>query len=109
MLSLAAVVVLFLLLCPLPMRVAGNAVVVPQHLVTVAAPMDGNVDKVYAHEGQRVAAGEVLGTINDWQWRANLAAAEAKYQQAMLADGKRSGPRQRAGRRRPRQCRLSAL
>ena len=23
--------------------------------------------------------------INDWQWRANLAAAEAKYQQALLA------------------------
>ena len=81
----AAGVLLFLLLCPLPMRVAGNAVVVPQNLVTVAAPMDGNVDKVYAHEGQRVAAGEILGTINDWQWRANLAAAEAKYQQAMLA------------------------
>ena len=67
------------------MRVEGTAVVVPQHLATVAAPVDGNVDKVYAHEGQRVAAGEILGTLNDWQWRANLAAAEAKYQQAMLA------------------------
>jgi RND family efflux transporter MFP subunit len=83
--SVAAVVLLFLLLCPLPMRVAGNAVVVPQNVVTVAAPMEGNVDKVYAHEGQRVGAGEILGTLNDWQWRANLAAAEAKYQQAMLA------------------------
>ncbi len=83
--SVAAAVLLFLLLCPLPMRVVGTAVVVPQSLVTVAAPVDGNVDKVYAHEGQRVAAGEILGTINDWQWRANLAAAEAKYQQAMLA------------------------
>ncbi len=83
--SVAAAVLLFLLLCPLPMRVAGNAVVVPQNLVTVAAPMEGNVDKVYAHEGQRVAAGEILGAINDWQWRANLAVAEAKYQQALLA------------------------
>ncbi len=83
--SVAAAVLLFLLLCPLPMRVVGNAVVVPQNIVTVAAPVDGNVDKVYAHEGQRVVAGEILGTINDWQWRANLAAAEAKYQQAMLA------------------------
>lgn len=76
--------ILFLALCPLPMRVAGDAVVEPQHLATVAAPMDGNVDKVYAHEGQRVAAGEILGSLNDWQWRANLAAAEAKYQQALL-------------------------
>jgi RND family efflux transporter MFP subunit len=80
----AAVMVLFLVVCPLPMRVAGDAVVEPQHLATVAAPVDGNVDKVYAHEGQRVAAGAVLGALNDWQWRANLAAAEAKYQQALL-------------------------
>lgn len=80
----AAAVVLFLVICPLPMRVAGDAVVEAQHLATVAAPVDGNVDKVYVHEGQRVAAGEVLGALNDWQWRANLAAAEAKYQQALL-------------------------
>ena len=81
----AAAVVLFLAFCPLPMRVAGDAVVEAQHLATVAAPVEGNVDKVYVHEGQRVAAGEVLGSLNDWQWRANLAAAEAKYQQALLA------------------------
>jgi len=80
----AAAVVLFLAFCPLPMRVAGEAVVEAQHMATVAAPVDGNVDKVYVHEGQRVAAGEVLGALNDWQWRANLAAAEAKYQQALL-------------------------
>jgi RND family efflux transporter MFP subunit len=79
-----AAAILFLALCPLPMRVAGDAAVEPQHLATVAAPLDGNVDKVYAHEGQKVAAGEVLGALNDWQWRANLAAAEAKYQQALL-------------------------
>jgi RND family efflux transporter MFP subunit len=80
----AAAVGLFLAFCPLPMRLAGDAVVEPQHTVTVAAPVDGNVGKVYAHEGQRVAASEVLGTLNDWQWRANLTAAEAKYQQALL-------------------------
>lgn len=81
----AAALALFLAFCPLPMRVAGDAVVAPQHLVTVAAPVDGNVDKVYAHEGQRVSAGEVLGSLNDWQWRADQAAAEARYQQALLA------------------------
>jgi len=80
----AVALYLFLAFCPLPMRVAGDAVVEAQHLATVAAPVDGNVDKVYVHEGQRVAAGEVLGVLNDWQWRANLAAAEAKYQQALL-------------------------
>jgi RND family efflux transporter MFP subunit len=76
--------VLFLSFVPLPMRVSGDAVVAPQHLVTIAAPVDGNVTAVYAHEGQRVAAGEVLGAMNDWQWRADLASSEAKYQQAML-------------------------
>jgi RND family efflux transporter MFP subunit len=77
--------VLFLSFCPLPMRISGEAVVAPQHLVTIAAPVDGNVTAVFAHEGQRVQAGQVLGAMNDWQWRADLASTDAKYQQAMLA------------------------
>ncbi|HLY43144.1 MAG TPA: efflux RND transporter periplasmic adaptor subunit [Terracidiphilus sp.] len=76
--------VIFLSFCPFPLRVAGDAVVAPQHLVTIAAPVDGNVDAVYAHEGQHVSAGETLGAMNDWQWRTDLAASEAKYQEAML-------------------------
>ena len=75
---------LFLSFFPLPMRLGCDAVVAPQHLVTIAAPVDGNVTKVLAHEGQHVAAGEVLGEMNDWQWRADLASNEARYQQAML-------------------------
>ncbi len=75
---------LFLAFCPLPMRLAGDAIVAPQHLVTIAAPVDGNVTAVYAREGQRVTAGQVLGAMNDWQWRADLASTQAKYQQAML-------------------------
>jgi RND family efflux transporter MFP subunit len=83
--GVAAGAALFLTFCPLPMRITANATVAPQHLATVAAPVDGNVEAVYAHEGQRVAAGEVLGKLNDWQWRSDLAAAEARYQQAELA------------------------
>ena len=75
--------VLFLSFFPLPMRISGDAVVAPDHLVTIAAPVDGNVTSVVAHEGQMVAAGEVLGAISDWQWRAELSSAQAKYQQAM--------------------------
>lgn len=75
---------LFLAFCPLPMRVSGDAIIAPQHLVTIAAPADGNVAAVYVHEGQRVAAGDALGVLNDWQWRSDLAASEAKYQEAML-------------------------
>ena len=87
----AAVVVLFLVFCPLPMRVAGEAVVEPQHLVTIAAPADGNVATVAAREGQRVVAGELLGSMNDWQWKADLAAAQAKYGAAELKYGGEPG------------------
>jgi RND family efflux transporter MFP subunit len=80
----AAVVLLFLLFFPLPMRISGDATVEPQHLVTIAAPTDGNVETVAVREGQRVAAGEQLGTMNDWQWKADLAAAQAKYEAAEL-------------------------
>ena len=80
----AVVVMAFLVLCPIPMRIAGEAVVAPQRLATVAAPLDGNVAKVYAHEGQRVAAGDLLGAMNDLQWRMDMAAAEAKYHSAQL-------------------------
>jgi transcriptional regulator with GAF, ATPase, and Fis domain/multidrug resistance efflux pump len=83
--AIAAFVALFLVFCPLPMRVTGEATVAGQHLVTIAAPVDGNVQAVYAHEGQRANAGDLLGTLNDWQWRSDLAAADAKYQEAMLA------------------------
>jgi RND family efflux transporter MFP subunit len=75
---------LFLSFFPLPMRISGDVVVAPQHMVTIAAPVDGNVTAVYTHEGQRVTVGQALGAMNDWQWRAELASTEAKYQQAML-------------------------
>lgn len=76
--------VLFLSFFPLPMRISGEAVIAPEHLVTIAAPVDGNVTAVFAHEGERVTAGQALGAMNDWQWRADLASSEAKYQQSML-------------------------
>ena len=82
--AVAVATVLFLVLCPLPMRVAGNAVVAAQHRVTIAAPSDGNVSAVYVHEGERVSAGQVLAAMNDWQWRTDLAASEARYKEAML-------------------------
>jgi transcriptional regulator with GAF, ATPase, and Fis domain len=75
---------LFLIFCPLPMRVTGTAVISPQRLVTVAAPTAGNVASVFAHEGQKVAAGDVLGTMSDWQWRMDLASAEARYHEGLL-------------------------
>jgi RND family efflux transporter MFP subunit len=80
-----AAVVLFLVFCPLPMRVSGEATMAAQHLVTVAAPADGNVTAVSVREGERVVAGELMGTMNALQWRADLASAEAKLRAADLA------------------------
>lgn len=83
-LAAAGFVVLLLAVCPLPLRVQGHAVIAPQHLISVNAPAEGNVAAVYAHEGQRVAAGQALGALTDWQWRADLASAEARYRSAQL-------------------------
>lgn len=80
----AGIVGLFLVLCPWPMRLVGAATVAPQHLDTIAAPLDGNVVSVFAHEGQYVEAGQVIGAMNDLQWRAELNTAEARYQAAVL-------------------------
>ncbi|MES2221508.1 MAG: GAF domain-containing protein [Acidobacteriota bacterium] len=80
----AVAILLFLVLCPLPMRVHGTAVVAAQHQVTIAAPSEGNVSAVYVHEGERVSAGQILGAMNDWQWRTDLAVSEERYKQAVL-------------------------
>jgi GAF domain-containing protein len=77
--------ILLLIFCPLPMRVSGNAQVAPQSMVTLAAPVEGTIANVYAREGQHVSRGEVLGTMDDWAWRNQLTAAQARYEAAMLA------------------------
>jgi transcriptional regulator with GAF, ATPase, and Fis domain len=80
--GVTAAVLLFLVFCPLPMRVSGEVTVEPQHVVTVAAPTDGNVATVAVRDGQRVVAGQQLGTMTDLQWKADLAAAQSKYEAA---------------------------
>ncbi len=82
--SLAAAILL-LIFCPLPLRISGAAVVAPQSVVTIAAPVDGTISEVYAREGQHVSRGQVLGAMGDWAWRNQLTAAQAKYEAAMLA------------------------
>jgi RND family efflux transporter MFP subunit len=77
--------ILLLIFCPLPLRISGTAVVAPQSVITLAAPVEGTIANVYTREGQHVSRGEVLGTMDDWSWRNQLAAAQAKYEAAMLA------------------------
>ncbi len=77
--------ILLLIFCPLPLRISGVAVVAPQSVVTLAAPVEGTIANVYAREGQHVSRGDLLATMDDWSWRNQLTAAQAKYEAAMLA------------------------
>jgi RND family efflux transporter MFP subunit len=82
-LAIAAALALFLIFCPLPMRVSGEASVAPARTAQVQAGVDGVVKKVYIHEGERVRQGAVLAELEDWNYRADVGAAEARYSEAM--------------------------
>jgi RND family efflux transporter MFP subunit len=81
---LAAATLVFLAIFPLPLRVDGDAVVAPGRRAQVQPEFEGVVAKVYVHEGQSVTRGQVLAEMDAWDYRSALAAAEAKYQSAVL-------------------------
>ena len=81
--GLAAAAGLFLILCPLPMRVEGNATIAPVRSAQVQASVDGVVKNVFIREGDFVRQGTVLAELEDWNYRADLADAQAKYGEAM--------------------------
>jgi len=82
MIALAATAGLFLIFCPLPMRVAGDATVASARSAQVQAGIDGVVKNVFVREGDYVRQSAVLAELEDWSYRADLAAAEAKYAEA---------------------------
>jgi transcriptional regulator with GAF, ATPase, and Fis domain len=79
----AAAVALFLVFFPIPMRLSGDATVAPVRRAQVMSSMDGIVKAVYVREGDHVHPGTVLAELEDWDLRAALAAANAKYQTAL--------------------------
>jgi RND family efflux transporter MFP subunit len=81
--AIAAALGLFLAFCPLPMRVSGEAKVASARSAQVQAGVDGVVKSVYVREGDHVRQGATLAELEDWNYRADLAAAEAKYVEAM--------------------------
>ncbi len=83
MTALGVAVGIFLIFCPLPMRVSGSATVASARTAQVQAGVDGVVKNVYIHEGDQVRQGAVLAELEDWNYRADVAAAEAKYSEAM--------------------------
>ncbi|HEV8523696.1 MAG TPA: efflux RND transporter periplasmic adaptor subunit [Terriglobales bacterium] len=81
----AVATALFLTFFPVPMRLGGDATVAPQRRAQVEPEVEGVVAKVYVREGQPVKAGDVLAELRDWEYRAALAGAQAKYSTAVSA------------------------
>ncbi|HZS95272.1 MAG TPA: GAF domain-containing protein [Terriglobales bacterium] len=75
---------IFLAAFPWPLRVEGDAVVAPLHSAHLQPELEGIISKVYVREGERVSRGQVLAELADWDARARLAQAQAKYQATML-------------------------
>src|SRR4029077_8797829 len=82
--ALAAVATLFLVACPLPLRIDGNAMVAPGRRALVQPEVEGVVEKVAIHEGQSVQRGQMLAEMQSWSFRSALAEAQSKYQSAVL-------------------------
>ena len=79
----AALVLIFLVTFPLPLRVDGPATVAPAHSAKVQPEVNGVVQSVNVREGDAVRRGTVLAKLDDWQYRTALAAAQAKYETAL--------------------------
>jgi RND family efflux transporter MFP subunit len=83
-LTLAGIGLLFLVACPLPLRVDGDAVVAPGKRALVQPEVEGVIGKVFVREGEHVQPGQVLAEMESWNFRSALAAAQSKYETAML-------------------------
>jgi RND family efflux transporter MFP subunit len=77
------IAVVFLAVFPLPLRVDGPAVVAPAHSAKVQPEVAGLVQTVNVREGDAVKQGAVLASLADWQYRTELAGAQAKYETAV--------------------------
>lgn len=84
MLIAAALAVVFLAAFPLPMRVEGDAVVEPSHRAQIQPEVEGVLTEVFVREGQHVSRGQVLASMEDWQYRSAVAAAQAKFETSLL-------------------------
>jgi len=79
----ACTAVLFFVLFPLPLRVEGPAAVAAGRSARVGAEVEGVIKQVNVKEGDRVHAGTILATLEDWDYRSALSAAQAKRQIAV--------------------------
>jgi RND family efflux transporter MFP subunit len=73
--AVVAAIVLFLV--PWRLRIAGPARILPARRASVTAGVEGVIASVVKHEGDRVAAGDVIARLKDEAYQANLAEARA--------------------------------
>lgn len=83
--AIVAAVALFLIFCPIPMRVSGNSTVSSQRSAHIESELDGVIQAAYVAEGDQVKQGQILARLEGWGPRTNLAAAEAKYAETIAA------------------------
>jgi RND family efflux transporter MFP subunit len=83
LIAAAVAVALFLAVFPLPMRVDGTAIVAPLRMAHLGADFEGIIKDVKVREGDVVKKGEVVASLEDWEYRSTLASARAKYQTAV--------------------------
>jgi RND family efflux transporter MFP subunit len=84
LLALGTAALFFLVACPLPLRVDGDAVVAPGQRALVQPEVEGVIAKVLVREGQPVQQGQVLAEMEAWNLRSALAEAQAKLEMALL-------------------------
>ena len=75
----ALLLVIVLVAVPWRIRVAGPARILPARRSAVTAGVDGTVTSVLRHEGDTVAAGDVIATLDPGVYQAALADARAAY------------------------------
>jgi RND family efflux transporter MFP subunit len=80
----AAAALIFLVTFPLPFRLDGDATVGPGHRAQIQPEFEGVISRVLVHEGESVKRGQVLAEMDAWDRRSAVAAADAKYQSALL-------------------------
>ena len=84
---------LFLSFFPLPMRLAGDAVVAPQHLVTIAAPVDGNVTAVLCPRRAARGRGRSSGSDERLAMARRSCVDRSEVSAGNAGDAERSCPR----------------
>jgi RND family efflux transporter MFP subunit len=80
----AGAALIFLVIFPLPLRLDGDAAVGPGQRAQVQPEFEGVISKVLVREGESVTRGQVLAEMDAWDRRSAAAAAQAKYEAALL-------------------------